>query len=139
VQLAAAAAGTLPVALALDGAPPTAPGLAPTAAMIGLAVGGTLVPFTLFAWAQARVSPEIAGAFLNLEPLVGVALGVLAFGDPVGPTQLAGGVAILAGIALTAVPRRRRAPVDLAVVVPIKAGQTHRNPAPQLQDRRVAA
>ena len=138
VQLAAAAVGTLPVALALDGVPPTAPGLAPTAAMIGLAIGGTLVPFTLFAWAQARVSPEIAGAFLNLEPLVGVALGVLAFGDPVAPAQAAGATAILLGIALTAV-RRRKAPVDLAVVVPIKAGQTRRNPAPQLQDQRVAA
>jgi O-acetylserine/cysteine efflux transporter len=106
VQLAAAAAGTLPVALIVDGVPASAPGPVPTAAMIGLAIGGTLVPFTLFAWAQARVSPEIAGAFLNLEPLVGVALGVAAFGDPVGRAQIAGGLAILVGIALSTVPRR---------------------------------
>ena len=70
--------------------------------MIGLAVGGTLVPFTLFAWAQARISPEIAGAFLNLEPLVGVVLGVAAFGDPLGAAQLTGAAAILAGIVLNA-------------------------------------
>jgi hypothetical protein len=82
--------------------------------MTGLAVGGTLVPFTLFAWAQARVSPEIAGAFLNLEPLVGVVVGAAAFGDPVGAAQIVGGLAILAGIALNATaltPRRERTAV----------------------------
>ncbi len=102
VQLGAAALGTIPAALLIDGVPAAVPGLAPTAAMVGLAIGGTLVPFTLFAWAQARISPEIAGAFLNLEPLVGVVLGVVAFGDPVGLAQIAGGVAILLGIALNA-------------------------------------
>lgn len=100
VQLGAAAAGTIPVALLLDGVPAAAPSPISTAAMIGLAIGGTLVPFTLFAWAQARISPEIAGAFLNLEPLVGVILGVLAFHDPLGPAQLTGAAAILAGIVL---------------------------------------
>jgi drug/metabolite transporter (DMT)-like permease len=102
VQLAAAAIGSIPIALGLDGVPAAPPGLVPTAAMVGLAVGGTLLPFTLFAWAQARISPEIAGAFLNLEPLVGVILGVAAFGDPLGLTQLAGALAILTGIALNA-------------------------------------
>src|SRR3712207_7989643 len=38
-------------------------------------------------------------AFVNLEPLVGVALGALAFGDPFGTLSLAGGAAIVAGIA----------------------------------------
>jgi O-acetylserine/cysteine efflux transporter len=102
VQLAAAAVGTVPAALLIDGVPGTLPGLTPTLAMAGLAVGGTLLPFTLFAWAQARISPEIAGAFLNLEPLVGVVLGAVAFGDPVGAVQILGGLAILAGIALNA-------------------------------------
>ena len=114
VQLAAAAVGAVPAALLVDGVPGTAlPALVPTAAMAGLAVGGTLVPFTLFAWAQARVSPEIAGAFLNLEPLVGVVLGAVAFGDPVGAAQIVGGLAILAGIALNATalnPRHDRTP-----------------------------
>jgi drug/metabolite transporter (DMT)-like permease len=109
VQLGAAALFAAPVALLVDGVP-AAPGLTPTAAMVGLAIGGTLVPFTLFAWAQARVSPEVAGAFLNLEPLVGVALGVVAFGDPVGVPQLAGGLAILVGIALNAGSLRERPP-----------------------------
>ena len=73
-------------------------------AVAGLAAGGTLLPFTLFAYAQGRVSPEVAGAFLNLEPLVGAVAGVVLFGDPAGPAQLAGGAAILAGIALSSLP-----------------------------------
>jgi len=114
VQLAAAAIGALPAALVIEGRPGAAPGLVPTVAVAGLAVGGTLLPFTLFAWAQARVSPEIAGAFLNLEPLVGVVLGAVAFGDPVGAAQIAGGLAILAGIALNTTalsPRQDRTPM----------------------------
>ncbi len=110
VQLGAAALGTVPAALLIDGVPAAVPGLVPTAAMVGLAVGGTLVPFTLFAWAQARISPEIAGAFLNLEPLVGVVLGVAVFGDPVGLAQVAGGLAILVGIGLSTGALRAKQP-----------------------------
>ena len=66
---------------------------------------GSLVPFTLYAYGQARTSAEVAGAFVNLEPLVGVLLGALAFGDPVGALTLAGGAAIVAGIALSTAPR----------------------------------
>ena len=61
-------------------------------------------PFALFAYGQSRVAPELAGAFLNLEPLVGTAAGALAFGDPFGPMQLLGGAVILAGIALSTRP-----------------------------------
>ena len=55
-----------------------------------LAFAGTVGPFALFAYGQSRVAPELAGAFLNLEPLVGTAAGALAFGDPFGPLQLLG-------------------------------------------------
>lgn len=136
VQLSAAALGTLPAALLIDGVPSAAPGLMPTAAMAGLAVGGTLVPFTLFAWAQARIAPEIAGAFLNLEPLVGVVLGVVVFGDPVGLAQVGGGLAILLGIALNAGSLRGDRPARARVTVPVnrpvpgRAEQLDRKPVP---------
>ena len=51
--------------------------------------------------ARPRVKPELAGAFLNLEPLVGAATGWLAFGETATSVQLAGAVAVLAGIALS--------------------------------------
>ena len=73
-------------------------------ATVALAVGGTLLPFTLFAYGQSRVSAEVAGAFVNLEPLVGAVAGVVVFGNPAGPGQLAGGTAILAGIGLSSLP-----------------------------------
>jgi hypothetical protein len=73
-------------------------------AVAALAAAGTLLPFTLFAFGQSRVSAEIAGAFLNLEPLVGALAGVVIFGNPVGPEQVTGGAAIVAGIGLSSLP-----------------------------------
>jgi len=46
----------------------------------------------------------VAGAFLNIEPLVGAVAGAVFFGNPAGPGQLAGGLGILAGIALSSLP-----------------------------------
>jgi drug/metabolite transporter (DMT)-like permease len=100
VQFLAAALAVLPVAVATERVPAAPTGPAILLATAGLAVGGTLVPFTLFAYGQARVTAEVAGVFLNLEPLVGVAAGAVIFADPVGLRQAAGGAAILAGIAL---------------------------------------
>jgi O-acetylserine/cysteine efflux transporter len=104
VQFLAAALAVLPVAVVTEGTPavPGGPGI--LLATAGLAVGGTLLPFTLFAYGQGRVTAEAAGAFLNLEPLVGAVAGVVVFGDPAGPRQVAGATAILAGIALGSHP-----------------------------------
>jgi O-acetylserine/cysteine efflux transporter len=106
VQLAAGGLAALPAAIVLEGAPPAPPGAQAIAAVLALALAGTLLAFSLFAWAQARVPAELAGAFVNLEPLVGALTGAVAFHDVVGPAQLLGGTAILAGIALGALPRR---------------------------------
>ena len=117
VQMGAAVVVVLPVAL-VAGTPPTAaPALGEALAGLGLVTLGSLVPFTLYAYGQARTPPEVAGAFVNLEPLVGVVLGAVAFGDPVGAASLAGGVAIVAGIVLSALPPgiSRRRPVPLPV------------------------
>jgi drug/metabolite transporter (DMT)-like permease len=111
--LAASIAGT-PVAVIMDGMPaaPSNPGT--LLAVGGLALGGTLLPFTLFAYGQARVSAEVAGAFINLEPLVGAAAGALLFGDPVGVSQAIGGAAILAGITLSSLRPEWRRPTSNA-------------------------
>jgi drug/metabolite transporter (DMT)-like permease len=112
VQFLAAALTALPVAVLTEGVPPVPSGAAaPLAA--GLALVGTLVPSTLFAYGQARVAAEVAGAFVNLEPLVGAVAGAVAFGDPVGIAQAAGAAAIVAGIALSSLPLlRARGPLD---------------------------
>jgi len=108
VQLVAGALAALPIALALEPLPGALPGAGTLLALAGLALAGTLVAFALFAYGQAKVPAPVAGAFLNLEPVVGALAGMLAFGDPFGPAQALGAVAILAGIALSALPADRR-------------------------------
>lgn len=107
VQLAAGGLAALPAALIVEGAPPVPVAGAPVAAWAGLALAGTLLPFWLFAYGQSRVHAEVAGAFVNLEPLVGVAAGWIAYHEAVAAAQLAGGAAMLAGIALSTVRTRR--------------------------------
>ena len=108
VQFGAGALVALPHALVFEGLPAAPATVAPVAALAALAVAGTLLPFWLFAFGQARVSAGLAGAFLNLEPLVGVAVGWIGFGEAVAATQLIGGLAVLAGIALSTMPARDR-------------------------------
>ena len=95
----------LPNALA-EGLPHAPASATPVLMLALLAFAGTVGPFALFAYGQSRVAPELAGAFLNLEPLVGTAAGALAFGDPFGPLQLLGGGVILLGIVLSTTPRK---------------------------------
>ena len=111
IQFGGAALATLPVAACTSGLPAAPAGAGPVFAVIALTAAATLVPFTLFAYGQRRVPAEVAGAFLNLEPLVGAAIGIVAFGDPFGPRQVLGGACIVAGIALSSLPALRgRAP-----------------------------
>jgi O-acetylserine/cysteine efflux transporter len=105
VQLGAGGLAALPVAIVLEGAPPAPTGAEPLVAVLLLALTGTLLAFWLFAWAQARVPAALAGVFVNLEPLVGALTGAVAFHDALGRAQIIGGAAILAGIALGALPR----------------------------------
>jgi O-acetylserine/cysteine efflux transporter len=127
VQFLGAALASVPAAL-MSGLPAAPASAGPALALIGLTAGGTLLPFTLFAFGQSRVPAEVAGAFLNLEPLIGVVAGVALCGDPAGTGQLLGGGAILAGIALSSVPLLRPARVDRAAVT--SAGAGTRGPAP---------
>jgi O-acetylserine/cysteine efflux transporter len=121
VQFLAAAVAALPFAAA-GGLPAAPAGHGPLLAVIGLTAFGTLAPFTLFAFGQSRVSAEVAGAFLNLEPLVGAIAGVLVFGDPAGPVQLAGGAAILAGIGLSSLPLLTAGRAEVAEVAELATG-----------------
>ncbi|MGA2825026.1 MAG: EamA family transporter [Streptosporangiaceae bacterium] len=105
----------MPFSAVTEGIPAAPHGAGAVLATVALAAGGTLLPFTLFAHGQSRVAAEIAGAFVNLEPLVGATAGVVLFGNPVGPVQVAGGAAIIAGIAMSSLPLLGKAlPAPLA-------------------------
>jgi drug/metabolite transporter (DMT)-like permease len=103
VQFLGAALWAVPFA-ATEHLPTAHPATGAIVATLALTACGTLIPFSLFAFGQKKVSAEVAGAFLNLEPLVGAAIGIVAFGDPYGPRQLAGGLVIVAGIVLSSLP-----------------------------------
>jgi O-acetylserine/cysteine efflux transporter len=128
VQLCAAAVVTLPLGLVSGGLHASHASPAALLATAGLIVAGTVAPTTLFAFGQSHVSADAAGAFLNLEPLVGAITGVVLFGNPVGLLQLAGGAAILAGIGLSSLQavraeRESRASADRQPVPePVPAG-----------------
>jgi drug/metabolite transporter (DMT)-like permease len=114
LQFAAGAAVAVPLA-ALTDRSPAAPGhLGPILGFAALTVAGTLLPFWLFAFGQARVSPALAGAFVNLEPLVGAAAGWLAFGDRTTLAGFAGALALIAGIGLAGLSAWERPAVSRA-------------------------
>jgi O-acetylserine/cysteine efflux transporter len=129
LQLAAGGVAVLPFAVLVEGMPAAPTAATPVVAVLALALTGTALAFWLFAWAQTRVPAEVAGAFVNLEPLVGAATGAVAFHDAVGGTQLLGGLAILLGIGLGALPRRPL-PVDRPAVAEEAAGR------PVVRERR---
>jgi drug/metabolite transporter (DMT)-like permease len=101
VQMLAAALVALPIALLAGTTPQGAPGTGELLVLVALCSAGSLLPYALYAYGQARVSAETAGAFVNLEPLVGAAAGAMAFGDPFGGAQLAGALAIVGGLLLS--------------------------------------
>jgi O-acetylserine/cysteine efflux transporter len=109
VQFLGAALAAVPLSAA-EGLPAAPHGPGALLATVALVAFGTLLPFTLFAYGQTRVSAEVAGAFVNIEPLVGAVAGIVVFGDPAGPAQALGGAAIIAGIALSTLPLLRSRP-----------------------------
>src|SRR5919198_1238684 len=71
VQLGAGGVATLPFAILFEGLPAAPATATPVVAVLALALVGTALAFSLFAWAQTRVPAEVAGAFVNLRALVG--------------------------------------------------------------------
>ena len=134
VQFLGAALAVLPYSAAAEGVPAVPHHLGPVLAVAGLVAGGTLLPFTLFAYGQARIRAEVAGAFLNIEPLVGAIAGVVVFGDPAGPGQVTGAVAILAGISLSSLPLlggRRAGPAGSGLPAEAPGGEARLPPRPR--------
>ncbi len=76
-------------------------------ALLYLAVLGSAVTFTLYYWLLSHAPATRVALIAYTIPIVAVAVGVVGFGEPVGPRLLAGGAVVLAGVAL--VNRARRA------------------------------
>ena len=100
-SLAWGAVGILPIVVAewASGVRPlwTAPAIAGT---LYLAVVISALGYVAWNWALARVSAPRAALFLNVQPIAGALLGALLLDEPLTGFTIAGGVAIVAGLAV---------------------------------------
>jgi drug/metabolite transporter (DMT)-like permease len=86
--------------------------------LAGLAVISTVAAIGLFFAGLPRVGPTTASILATVEPLAAVLLAFLAFGETLGPAQLAGGALVLCAVLALQRPRvrRRRATLTTAEV-----------------------
>ncbi len=75
-------------------------------AVLYLAVFGTALPFVGLFWLIRRVPVAIIGTIPVVDTVIAILLGSLVLGESLSPRVLAGGLLILTGVALAAVPRR---------------------------------
>lgn len=83
--------------LARDGLPPVALATRTWLAVLALGLVATTTSTVLWNWGLAHTDAGKAGAFINLEPVVGAALGVWLLHESLGATALLGGAMIVAG------------------------------------------
>jgi O-acetylserine/cysteine efflux transporter len=107
VQFLAGLAVAAPVALLTEPAPASAAAAGTVTAVVALGILGTILPFWLFAYGQSKVSAQQAGAYVNLEPVVGAAVGWMAFGNPATVVQILGAAGVVLGILLSGLPEAR--------------------------------
>ncbi len=92
----------------------------PLAAWAYLAVVGSVVGFSTYAWllGHAPISQVVTHQYVN--PLVAVALGALVLGERPGGATLAGAALIVGAVAVTARREGRGEPVQAAVATPTR-------------------
>jgi drug/metabolite transporter (DMT)-like permease len=92
-----AAITILPIALVMHGAPRLDLSPVAWAGVVGQGVLSTLLATAAWQLGSARVASASAGVFINIEPLMGAAIGVTLFGDRLTPALALGGLLIIAG------------------------------------------
>lgn len=97
VTLVVATITILPIALLLHGAPPLALSGVAWSGIVGQGLLSTFVATAAWQYGSARVDSASAGVFINIEPLIGAAVGISLFGDPARWPLLLGGFLIIAG------------------------------------------
>jgi O-acetylserine/cysteine efflux transporter len=92
------------LSLVVDGAASLAalahPTLKLVASVLVVAYAGTIFGFGLWARLLSHYSAATVAPFALLVPVVGMIAGAVVFGEPLRPIELAGGVLVMAGLAL---------------------------------------
>lgn len=97
VTVVIAAVTILPIALVMHGAPRLDLSPAAWAGIVGQGVLSTLLATAAWQFGSAQVGAASAGVFINIEPLMGAAIGVALFGDHLSLALALGGLLIVAG------------------------------------------
>jgi drug/metabolite transporter (DMT)-like permease len=87
---------------------PADPSWRATAALVYLAVFGSILAFSAYLYVLKHARPAVATSYAYVNPPVAVLFGVLLVGETVGPYDLAGMGIILAGVAVITLARQRR-------------------------------
>jgi drug/metabolite transporter (DMT)-like permease len=106
-----AAATILPIAFVMHGPPRLDLSPVAWAGIVGQGVFSTLLATAAWQFGAARVGSASAGVFINIEPLMGAAVGVLMFGDHLTTALAVGGVLILAGSLAVVLGEKPSAPL----------------------------
>jgi drug/metabolite transporter (DMT)-like permease len=104
----------LPIALVLHGVPSLAISRAAWGGIVGQGLFSTLIATAAWQYGSTRVGSATAGVFINIEPLLGSALGVLLFHDRLTAGLAVGGALIIAGSFAVVLGERGRPASDLA-------------------------
>ena len=121
VTIVVAAATILPIAFFMHGAPRLDLSPAAWAGIVGQGVFSTLLATAAWQYGSARVGSASAGVFINIEPLMGAAIGVLLFGDHLTFALGAGGLLILGGSRGVVRGEKHTPPTELPAVPPTPA------------------
>ena len=92
--------------IARDGLPPTALRSGTWLAVLALGLIATTCSTVLWNWGLAHTDAGKAGAFINLEPVVGAALGVWLLHESLGSHTVLGGALIVGGALVVGLQRR---------------------------------
>lgn len=113
VSIVIAAATILPIAVLLHGPPKLSLSAPVWAAVLAQGILATLVATAAWQFGASRVGAASAGVFINIEPLIGAACGVLLFGDDLTAFLLAGGCLIICGSLAVVLGEKQAAPGEL--------------------------
>lgn len=117
VSIIVAAAAVLPIAFLMHGPPKLNLSAPVWAGILAQGVLATLLATAAWQFGAARVGAASAGVFINIEPLIGAACGVLLFGDRLTPFLLAGGCLIIGGSLAVVLGEKHAAPGELQATV----------------------
>jgi drug/metabolite transporter (DMT)-like permease len=117
VSIIVAAFTVLPIALVMHG-PPKLDLSAPVwIAVIAQGVLATLLATAAWQYGASKVGAASAGVFINIEPLIGAACGVLLFGDHLTAALFAGGLLIIGGSFAVVLGERKAGQGELQATV----------------------